>query len=41
VLIEAQPPAEPAALARLEALGFTDMGTRLGMVLAALRAGAR
>jgi GNAT superfamily N-acetyltransferase len=41
VLLEAQPPAEPAALARLEALGFTDTGTRLGMVLAALRAGAR
>lgn len=41
VLVEAQSPAEPAALARLEALGFTDAGTRFGLPLAELRAGTR
>jgi predicted N-acetyltransferase YhbS len=41
VIVEAQTPAESADVERLEALGFSDAGTRYSLSLADLRAGVR
>jgi GNAT superfamily N-acetyltransferase len=41
VMVEAHLPTDPVELARLEALGFTDTGTRLALPLAALRVESR